>query len=408
MLSTAAAGAIIGLGGVAHAQVVQLSVKTGTGTWSVYANDSNSLAGQTANAGIADFDIDVIGAGVTVTSPKVATPLPNSDADYGDTDGFDTTLSNGTTTAGSDLGITAAQFPAYSGNENPENDEVVIQGFGQVSSSATVTDYWSGAAPTTTTGAALWGASWTQTTQGVLVADGKYTGTAGTLTAQADPTALAGFQTLDIVSNGVWFGPGNTANATTLPGTAQIGSSVIAASAIQLFGTTAVGSSLGPEAVETGSEPYNLFKDTESTPVDSGYLQFTGFHVGDSVDLLLKFGLTNGSGDPATGQTLSDIINYINANDGTEGVIAGDAATSAADAALLAEYPGYDLVLSAPAPAGDPFADLNFGGFSADGIAPGTLGVAGLALVPEPASVSLLVLGGLGLMSRRRNRKNEA
>lgn len=221
------------------------------------------------------------------------------------------------------------------------------------------------------------------------------------LTAQADPTALAGFQTLDIVSNGVWFGPGNTGNAATIPGVS--GSVVSTAPAFQLFGTAAVGSSLGPEAVETGHEPYNLFTDTESPPVDSGYLQFTGFAAGDTVDLLLKFGLTNGSGDPATGQTLSDIINYINSNDGTEGTIA-----SAVPAGLAAEYPGYDLLISAPAPVGDPFADLDFAGFSSDGIAGGTLGVAGLALVPEPASVSLLVLGGLGLMSRRRNRKNEA
>lgn len=57
---------------------------------------------------------------------------------------------------------------------------------------------------------------------GVLIANGTYSGTSGALSAHEDPTALAGFQLLDIVSNGVWYGPANVANANTIPASINI------------------------------------------------------------------------------------------------------------------------------------------------------------------------------------------
>jgi len=407
LLSTAAAGAIIGLGGLAHAQTVTLSLKASSGNWSAFA--SSSIGN---NAGLADFDLDVTGQnGIAVSSSSLKAPF-GVDTDYGDPDGFTVENSGGV----SGIGIHSIQNAGYGNVNDQESDETVIQGLGQVSSGATITDYWnndpagtsSNPGPNfTETGNGLWGTTWSAP---VLLASGKYTGTLGQLVVSNDPGS-SGVQVLNIVSNGVWYGPGNVTTVGVVPVTLQIGSSAPPPSAaIQLFGTAAVGASLGAPVTETGGFPYNLFTATESSPVGSGYLQFTGFHQGDTVDLLLKFGLTNGSGDPASNSgVLSDIINYINANDGSEGTIASVVPSTLTGPNGVSEPTpaGYDILLSAAAPAGDPFADLNFSGFSDSSVGAGTLGVAGLALVPEPASVSLLVLGGLGLMSRRRSRKDE-
>lgn len=90
--------------------------------------------------------------------------------------GFGEFVSNGD----DGIGIAAGQ-PAT-------GDSGVIQTFGQESGS-------------------MCGMSWTQTDLGAEIASGTYTGTSGTLTADVDSDAF--IQTLNIVSDGEWSGPGN-------------------------------------------------------------------------------------------------------------------------------------------------------------------------------------------------------
>jgi hypothetical protein len=392
-----AAGAVLGMGAVsAMAQTVQLSIVAtpangGVGTWSAYATADSG----TDNIGLATFALDVIGSGgATVTGSYNDAPTGSvtSGSFKGDPSGFSEFPSNGQGgsanhgsasspgTPGNGIAITAGQNITYGSTHSAPNDLEMVQGFGK-SAQSTATQ----------------GVTWAFP---ALLADGTYsvTGANGLLTVSADLSVGAGVQTLNEVSAGKWVGPGNISTDTTFAGTVHISNGVTATTAFNLEASAPVGTSLGPELVETGSEPYNLLTLTESSPVVTGNFQFTGFHQGDAIDVLLKLGSTAG-GDPAPGD-LANIIAYINGNDGTEGTIA-----SAVPAGLAALYPGYDLLLTTTAPAGDPYADFDFSGFGDTSIPTGSLGISAVGLVPEPASLSLLALGGIGLISRRRAKK---
>jgi hypothetical protein len=386
-----AAGAVLGMGAVsAMAQTVQLSIVAANGSWSAYAAaDSGS-----DNIGLATFAIDVVGSGgATVTTSYNDAPVGavTSGSFKNDPSGFSEFPSNGVGgsanhgtslspgTPGNGIAITGGQNVTYGNSHSAANDLEIIQGFGK-------------SAQSTSTEGTTWAFP-------ALLADGTYTGS-GILTVQPDLSIGAGVQTLSEVSAGKWVGPGNISTDTTFAGTVTVGVTTTTPppTLFNLEASAGVGTSLGHELVETGSEPYNLLTLTESSPVVNGNFQFTGFHQGDAIDVLLKLGSTAG-GDPAPGD-LANIIAYINGNDGSEGTIA-----SAVPAGLAALYPGYDLLLTTTAPAGDPFADFNFSGFGDTSIPTGSLGISAVGLVPEPASLSLLALGGIGLISRRRAKK---
>jgi len=305
-----AAGAVLGMGAVsAMAQTVQLSITAANGSWSAYAAaDSGS-----DNIGLATFAIDVVGSGgATVTGSFNDTPVGSvtSGSFKGDPSGFSEFPSNGVGgsanagtpsspgTPGNGIAITGGQNVTYGNAHSAANDLEIIQGFGK-SAQSTATEGTTWAFP-------------------ALLASGTYTGS-GILTVQPDLSIGAGVQTLSEVSAGKWVGPGNISTDTTFAGTVTVGVTATA-TLFNLEASAGVGTSLGHELVETGSEPYNLLTLTESSPVVNGNFQFTGFHQGDAIDVLLKLGSTAG-GDPAPGD-LANIIAYINGNDGSEGTIA--------------------------------------------------------------------------------------
>jgi hypothetical protein len=391
-----ATGAVLGLGAInsAFGQTCTLSIKQSGGGWTAYAQ----LDSGTDNAGLATFAIDVIGSGgETVTGSfnvnptgsitlgkKTETTGWQEFPSNGKGGGSYITKSSAPATPGNGIGISAGQNVTYGSGNSASLDEEVVQGYALVASTASSN---SG------------GLNWTVPTP---IAQGTYSGTGGTLTVGLDLSIGQGIQSLNQVSAGKWVGPGNLTFDTVIPG--STGSTTTTTTnkvaAFNLQGSTSVGTILGGPVTETGHEPYNLITLTESSPVVTGSFDYSGFAQGDTVDVLLKLGSTTG-GDPAPAD-LANIIAYINSNDGTEGAIA-----SAIPASLAALYPGYDLLLSDTAGANDPWADLDFSGFGDTSIPTGTLGITGVGVVPEPASLSLLALGGIGLVSRRR-RKDSA
>ena len=387
-LMWSAAGAVLGMSAVgAMAQTVTLSItadatSASSGTWSVYAGIDSG----TDNAGLATFAIDVIGSdGVKVTASYDAAPRGTfQNGGMTSQAGFIDFPSNGLgggsylTTAGAPgipgngIAITAAQNIAYGDAYQADLDEEVIQGFGKTSGSKD-------------------GLTWSYPAE---IAQGTYSGSSGMLSVSPDWSIGQGIQSLEPVSDGKWVGPGNIVTDVVI---SSGGTGNPPPPPPPVIGTSPIGASLGPELVETGGEPYNFLTLTESSPVVTGNFQYTGFKQGDIVDILLKFGSTLGGGDPAPAD-LANIIAYINSDVGAEGTIA-----SAIPAILDALYPGYDLLLSYPAGANDPYLGFDFSGFGDTSIPTGSLGILGVGLVPEPSSVCLLALGAIGLMRRRRN-----
>ena len=223
-ITALAAAAVLTVAGMAQANpTVTLSITASGGTYSVYATDSAS-----DNAGIADFGLSITGSnGLTVSTSTLRAPQSSyTDSINGvTTDGFNSLRNSGT--AGQ--GLTASQGSlVYAGSNDPMQDQNVFQGVGQVALSGgrDVTD----SDPTVTTPDHD-NASWSYP---VLLATGKYTGTAGTLTA--DATAGQFFQVLNGTGPGTWSGPGNISNADTVPGSVTLGTPEPGSLALLSFG----------------------------------------------------------------------------------------------------------------------------------------------------------------------------
>jgi len=437
-----AAGAVIGLGSVANAQVpvVGLSLAAANGSWTAYASEDSG----TDNIGLATLSIDVVGSGgATVTGSYIgnlnpsdttsSTAIPISEGESFPKSGtkkalnvnvgFQEFVSNGvgstaTSVPGNGVAIEAGQNVTYGSTNSSASDPEIVQGLGKSGTTS-----FTGTFPAT---ANTVGGSYTQTwTNPIEIASGTYSGK-GTLTLAPDESSGHGIQTLNIVSNGKWFGPGNVTTDLTsgndgLFASIAVGTTVTSTPFISLSGTAAGansgGDALAGATVTPSSDDVNdqiVEHTTDGSHYDAIHIHeagngsdnadfnFAGFSAGSTIDMLLKFSTASG-GDPATNASvLSDIENYINGND-SAGIT-----VSAVPAGVASAFPGttYDLMLSATAGANDPFADFDFASFSDSSLASGSLTVSDIGVVPEPASLGLLVLGGVGLIGRRRSKKD--
>jgi hypothetical protein len=152
-------------------------------------------------------------------------------------------------------------------------------------------------------------------------------------------------------------------------------------------GTNSVGSLavVGSNGKYTGSFIHNIAAGS-----NPGYAAVSGFSASDTEVFLIK--LSSSASDSA-------LISYIN---GAGGQTAGSGLTAGPVASNLTNYGGtaWDIELTATSPASgsDGFLGFNIAGDTAvSGIT-----VTDVAAVPEPATLGLLVLSGIGLLSRRR------
>jgi PEP-CTERM motif len=162
-------------------------------------------------------------------------------------------------------------------------------------------------------------------------------------------------------------------------------------------------------------EYFNINSPTDFTYIAPSKVTFKYAGVGDNhtIDVLLKF-ITSDGIDPVTGQVLTDLVDYINDNNDdtlTAYAYNGDPtdAFPILDADGSANYPnsGWDILVQDTDVQGDPLASFDFSQFTDPnyGITAGSLEIAEIGVVPEPASMGLMALGATGLLIRRRRKK---
>jgi hypothetical protein len=353
------------------------------GDYAIYATDSVG-----DNNGISGLAADIAGfATLNNVAPKGSF---NDDVD-GDTDPIGFTLGR---TGKNSTPVGGAQDTA---NSASAPQVVYVYGFGQTggnlksdapTTSANVNGDSDGFAPTP-------GAGFVPTTgiytSKIEVASGTYTGPISALLFLPDSSANV------FVPGAI---PSGGANASSSPTPLTTEAAVVATTTVTM-GTTSVtppvlitltgtagngGTALGPVVVGPGHGNYVPQLLTLSTPSNKIAINYSGFTAGDTADFLLKFSTTPNPTQLALLET------YIAAND-SPGITVST--PSAATAAAFGTT--FDLELSDVAGANDPFADIDLSGFLG-----GPNLISEVGIVPEPASLSLLALGGLGLISRRR------
>jgi uncharacterized protein (DUF2141 family) len=151
---------------------------------------------------------------------------------------------------------------------------------------------------------------------------------------------------------------------------------------------------LGTVTMSGGNGSYVPQTVTFASPANNGSVEYSGFTAGDTVDIALKF--SNGAGsDPYTTNSAA-ILAYLTADNTTAGVTFASLPSN-----LDSVFPGFDAIATFTAGAADPFADFNFSDYTGGG----TLDLAAVGLVPEPMGLGVILLGGLGLISRRKRQQ---
>jgi len=390
----AAAVSSVGLGAMSAqgAVTMDLTITASGGNWAAYVAD----VGPSANAGVANFFIDVTGTGGTmvVNTAVVAAPGATSVTNVGFW--YQDNVA-GVTDVGAGYSLAAFQDTG-----NTSHHATVLSGTGQ--------------SPGYTQAGYTWGYP-------MEIASGTYTGT-GTLTVLPDPSGGT-----------VAYLPGATDAWTTgtHPPTGVVSGSVVVAGAtghpiISLAAapenstwtseyvtqiTNGTGATMGTFSnnpansvlTVTGGNGKYIFAQVTNianngTGLATGYVEVTGFN-NPATDVEV-YGLEITGLNSTQLSNLAADINSSAAYGFTPGTASNVA--SATDPFTVDPFPGeYNFWLTIPE--ADVPSGFNSFGFDLSQ-APGTDGTGGaveeVAVVPEPVSVGLLALGGLGMLARRR------
>jgi len=388
-----AAVSSIGLSAISAkaATTYDFGITVGAGnTYQVYALDTTP----TQDAGLAGFEISVDGTGGASATAGSIAPAPAGAGGVG----FTTPESNGSVSGANWVNM----FTSQNIVANPYPSTSILAGVGQQS------------------GTGPGGASWGYTAGlGTEIASGTYSGT-GTLTVIKDEThfaALTGTQ-------GTWSSAGTQGNITTLVfGSVTVGG--VTPHPIISLSTTAPASNYGNKIVNATGVGNGTFQNNPSsnklsviggsssylfdqvTGISSGQgeatgnVEGTGFNPGTDQEVYALDVLASAGGSALSNANLITLAADINSGNAYGGDAGNEGAVVASTSLAADPFPSnYNLFLTFSSPTqADNFLGVDL---TQDPNIPAGAVVSAIAVVPEPMSMGLLALGGLGMLARRR------
>jgi hypothetical protein len=169
------------------------------------------------------------------------------------------------------------------------------------------------------------------------------------------------------------------------------------------YGSTTPGAAYGSQVASltvTGHNgSYAVASEAISPASSDGYVAFAGFSPATDEEIFALDVLVNGT--QATSSELATLVTAINAGDSSVTASTGVVASTSSPAPdpFGAQY---NLFLD---PQGNSAGFLGLDLLGSNDSSLAGYSVSAVAVVPEPMTLGLLALGGVGLMARRRNRK---